>query len=96
MIIPGRSVSKSTLEVTACDAKFLEHVQCYVTLGASRRGDVVINLVSPSGTRSNLIARRPKDYSRSGFNDWPFLTVSWFWFNFKQVDDFSSHFYGCF
>ena len=74
----GRTVAKSTIEVTDCDSgnvKFLEHVQCHVTLGASRRGDVVIYLVSPSGTRSNLVARRPKDYSRAGFNDWPFLSV---------------------
>ena len=75
----GRTVAKSTIEVTDCDGgnvNFLEHVQTHVTLGASRRGDVVIWLVSPSGARSNLVARRPKDYSRAGFNDWPFLSVS--------------------
>ena len=75
----GRTVAKSTIEVSDCDGgnvNFLEHVQTHVTLGASRRGDVVIWLVSPSGARSNLVARRPKDYSRAGFNDWPFLSVS--------------------
>lgn len=59
----------------AGDVAFLEHVQAHVTLVASRRGDVQLFLVSPAGTRSQLLARRPHDSSRAGFNDWPFLTV---------------------
>jgi subtilisin-like proprotein convertase family protein len=55
--------------------KYLEHVQAHVTLAASKRGDVQISLTSPKGTKSLLIDKRPKDYSRAGFNDWPFLTV---------------------
>ena len=46
-----------------------------MTLAASKRGDVLIHLISPLGTRSNLIAKRPRDYSRAGFNDWPFMSV---------------------
>ncbi len=78
LIVPGRSISKTEIVVEgACDkVNVLEHVQAHVTLAASKRGDVQIFLVSPSGTRSNLVAKRPRDYSRAGFNDWPFMTVS--------------------
>lgn len=76
LLVPGRSVSKTKMEVSSCDnVKFLEHVRVHVTLAATKRGDVRIFVVSPSGTRSNLLAKRPRDYSRAGFNDWPFLTV---------------------
>ena len=58
--------------------KFLEHVQAKVTLTASRRGDMHIYLTSPSGTRATLLAQRPMDNSRQGFQKWPFMSVhSW-------------------
>lgn len=78
LIIPGKSVSKASINIAGCESEVavLEHVQAQVTLSSSKRGDVIIYLVSPSGTRSNLIAKRPRDYSRSGFQAWPFLTVS--------------------
>ena len=77
IFIQGKSSQKSILTVKACDSlNFIEHVQAHVTLMASRRGDVKISLTSPKGTKSLLIAKRPKDYSRAGFQDWPFLTVS--------------------
>jgi len=77
--IPGKSKRSAKMSVTdAGDVKFLEHVQVHVTLVASRRGDVQLFATSPGGTRSQLLARRPHDASRAGFNDWPFLTVfSW-------------------
>ena len=76
LMIPPKSSQKSTIHVRACDdLGFLEHVQAHVTLAASKRGDVQISLTSPKGTKSLLIAKRPKDYSRAGFTDWPFLTV---------------------
>ena len=71
------TIGQSTIRVDNCDGlQYIEHIQAHVTLGAVKRGDVQIWLVSPKGTRSNLIGKRPKDYSRAGFNDWPFLTVS--------------------
>ena len=76
MLIDGKTRSKSSQEITDCDkVKYLEHVQVHVTLSATKRGDVQINLISPSGTKSTLIDKRIKDYSRTGFNDWPFLSV---------------------
>ena len=77
IFVQGGTSQKSTIHVSACDdLNFIEHVQAHVTLGAAKRGDVRIYLTSPKGTKSLLIAKRPKDYSRAGFNDWPFLTVS--------------------
>uniref|UniRef100_A0A8C6YDG2 Tyrosine-protein kinase n=1 Tax=Naja naja TaxID=35670 RepID=A0A8C6YDG2_NAJNA len=56
----------------------LEHVQARLTLSYNRRGDLAIHLVSPMGTRSTLLAARPRDYSADGFNDWAFMTThSW-------------------
>jgi subtilisin-like proprotein convertase family protein len=77
LYVDGKTRNKSTLEIKDCDkVNYLEHVQVHVTLSATKRGDVQINLISPSGTKSTLIDKRIKDYSRSGFNDWPFLSVN--------------------
>ena len=58
--------------------KVLEHVQARVTVEASKRGDLSIYLTSPSGTKSTLLPRRPRDYHSEGFRDWEFLSVhSW-------------------
>ncbi|XP_021944042.1 furin-like protease 1, isoforms 1/1-X/2 isoform X2 [Folsomia candida] len=77
--IPAKSKVTLELKVTDCPGvRFLEHVQAKVTLMSGRRGDLQIYLVSPSGTRSVLLAHRRHDLNRSGFTDWPFMTVhSW-------------------
>lgn len=54
---------------------FLEHVQSKISLSASRRGDIKIDLISPSGTKSTLLAPRTHDNSHAGFQVWPFMTV---------------------
>lgn len=74
-LIPANSHVEMTLDVKCDKVKFLEHVQAKITLTATRRGDIHIYLTSPSGTRSTLLAQRPMDNSRSGFNAWPFMTV---------------------
>ncbi|KAK3097564.1 hypothetical protein FSP39_010877 [Pinctada imbricata] len=56
----------------------LEHVQAQVTLSYYRRGNLIIHLTSPSGTRSTLLPKRPSDMSHGGFNQWAFLSVQ-FW-----------------
>lgn len=55
--------------------RYLEHVQIIITLTAQRRGDLEIYLTSPSGTRSVMLARRPRDDSSDGFNNWTFMTT---------------------
>ncbi|XP_046890414.1 furin (paired basic amino acid cleaving enzyme) b isoform X1 [Hypomesus transpacificus] len=56
----------------------LEHVQARLSLSYTHRGSLAIHLSSPLGTRSTLLADRPKDSSSEGFNDWAFMTThSW-------------------
>ncbi|XP_053368611.1 furin (paired basic amino acid cleaving enzyme) a [Clarias gariepinus] len=72
-----------TKTVDACLGKSnfvssLEHVQAQLTMSYNRRGNLGIYLISPQGTRSTLLAPRPRDYSSEGFNDWAFMTThSW-------------------
>uniref|UniRef100_A0A671L2D6 Proprotein convertase subtilisin/kexin type 6-like n=1 Tax=Sinocyclocheilus anshuiensis TaxID=1608454 RepID=A0A671L2D6_9TELE len=54
---------------------FLEHVVVRVLIVHPRRGDLEIGLVSPSGTRSQLLAQRLFDNSNEGFRNWEFMTV---------------------
>lgn len=55
---------------------FIEHVQAYITLRASRRGDVNIFLTSPMGTTSMILSKRDGDAdSDRGFTNWPFMTT---------------------
>ncbi|XP_025076934.1 furin-like protease kpc-1 [Pomacea canaliculata] len=60
------------------EVRYLEHVQCRIEMSYGRRGDIVIHLTSPQGTRSTLLPRRPNDLSSDGFRGWPFLSVH-FW-----------------
>lgn len=57
---------------------YLEHVQVIVDIEYSSRGSLDIFLVSPSGTVSSLLSRRPLDTSRQGFDKWPLMSVH-FW-----------------
>ncbi|RXN20554.1 pro convertase subtilisin kexin type 6 isoform X1 [Labeo rohita] len=54
---------------------FLEHVVVRVLIVHPRRGDLEISLISPSGTRSQLLAQRLFDNSNEGFRNWEFMTV---------------------
>ena len=56
----------------------MEHVQLVLSVSYRRRGDMVIDLVSPQGTTSRLLAKRPLDSSSDGLVKWPFTTVE-FW-----------------
>jgi proprotein convertase subtilisin/kexin type 2 len=70
-----------SITTTACkdlpnQINYLEHVQAFITLRATRRGAVKILLVSPMNTTSLLLGTRPKDDdSKSGFTKWPFMTT---------------------
>ena len=56
----------------------LEHVQLVLSVKLRRRGDMVIDLTSPQGTTSRLLAKRPADDSTDGLDKWPFTSVE-FW-----------------
>uniref|UniRef100_A0A1B6GHW2 furin n=2 Tax=Proconiini TaxID=565685 RepID=A0A1B6GHW2_9HEMI len=78
----GSSLTVS-MDVNACigtlnEVRFLEHVQCKVTLRFFPRGNLRLLLTSPMGTTSTLLFERPRDVVSSNFDDWPFLSVH-FW-----------------
>jgi subtilisin-like proprotein convertase family protein len=60
------------------EVNYLEHVQVKITLNYHRRGNAVIHITSPSGTRSTVLPHRPNDMMKGGFRDWAFLSVH-FW-----------------
>jgi len=74
--IPPKGTLSLKLNVKDCTGvNYLEHVQAKITLMSQRRGDLQIQLTSPAGTKSTLLARRPHDISRAGFDSWPFMSV---------------------
>ncbi|XP_054466040.1 proprotein convertase subtilisin/kexin type 6-like isoform X2 [Anoplopoma fimbria] len=79
----GQSLNSSTT-TSGCSEEpdqhvdYLEHVVVKVLIVHPRRGDMEINLISPSGTRSQLLAKRLFDSSNEGFRNWEFMTVH-FW-----------------
>lgn len=64
------------LDTNACvgsptEINYLEHVQAVITLNSSRRGDTTLYLISPSGTRTMILSRRPNDSdNKDGFTNW--------------------------
>lgn len=83
--IPGSHLGKVKvfMDVDGCagsnsEIRFLEHVQCKISLRFFPRGNLRIQLTSPMGTTSVLLFERPRDVSASNFDDWPFLSIH-FW-----------------
>ena len=61
--------------------QFLEHVVVQISVALSvnlARGDLQIELTSPSGTLSVLLQPRPLDNKPGEYVDWPFMSVM-FW-----------------
>lgn len=79
--IPSNGTLALTIDTTACagtgtQVNYIEHVQAVISLNSTRRGDVIMYLISPMGTRSLILSRRPKDDdSKDGFTKWPFMTT---------------------
>lgn len=87
--IKGKSVKSFWLNLnensfkennSKCDTnlKHLEHVVATLTIESGVRGQLNIDLLSPSQTRSNLLKYRNQDMSNEGFKSWPFMSVH-FW-----------------
>lgn len=70
-----------TIKTDACkgtgsEVNYIEHIQAIITLNSTRRGDLILHLTSPMGTRSMILNRRPfDDDSKNGFVRWPFMTT---------------------
>lgn len=79
--IPTKDTVKLTIDTDSCkngnsEVNYIEHVQAILTLNATRRGDLILFLTSPSGTKSMILNRRPlDDDSKNGFVRWPFMTT---------------------
>lgn len=54
--------------------RYLEHVQARVMFQSDKRGALEIFLTSPSGLKSQLLTRRPRDTDNNEI-DWFFMTV---------------------
>uniref|UniRef100_A0A8C7CDG4 Proprotein convertase subtilisin/kexin type 5b n=1 Tax=Oncorhynchus kisutch TaxID=8019 RepID=A0A8C7CDG4_ONCKI len=72
-----RSVYKATgcIDNSNHHVIYLEHVIVRITITHPRRGDLSINLTSPSGTKSQLLGNRLFDHSMEGFKNWEFMTT---------------------
>jgi len=79
--IPADGQLVLELDTEACvgmptEINYLEHVQAIISLNSSRRGDTTLYLISPSGTPTMILSRRPKDdEAKDGFTNWPFMTT---------------------
>uniref|UniRef100_T1IUB0 P/Homo B domain-containing protein n=1 Tax=Strigamia maritima TaxID=126957 RepID=T1IUB0_STRMM len=56
----------------------LEYVEFKLYVQHRCRGNLEIFFISPSGTESQVLTRRPRDCSDEGFDQWPFTSVH-FW-----------------
>lgn len=79
--IPSEGNLTLTIDTNSClgqknEVNYLEHVQAFISLKSSRRGNTIIYITSPIGTRSLLLSKRPLDTdSEKGFHKWPFMTT---------------------
>jgi proprotein convertase subtilisin/kexin type 2 len=79
--IPTGEPLTLVIDTEACkgsssEVNYIEHVQAIITLNSTRRGDLIIHLTSPMGTRSMILNRRPfDDDNKNGFVRWPFMTT---------------------
>ena len=61
--------------LTADNFEKVEHVQILMNLTHQRRGDVVIDLISPTGQVSHICTKRKFDTSADGMVGWYFMSV---------------------
>lgn len=57
----------------------LEHINVKVWIEHTRRGDVEVEVRSPSGIKSVLAAKRQYDTATTGFPGWTFMSVKHWW-----------------
>ncbi|KAM6245651.1 proprotein convertase subtilisin/kexin type 6 isoform 1-T1 [Spheniscus humboldti] len=74
-VLRASTLSSACAEHRDQHVLYLEHVVVRLSISHPRRGDLQISLVSPAGTRSQLLARRVFDHSNEGFKGWEFMTV---------------------
>ena len=60
----------------------LEHITVTINVSHTRRGDLSVELVSPSGVVSYLSTPRMLDMHKTGYQDWEFMSVAHWYFPF--------------
>ncbi|XP_053611965.1 neuroendocrine convertase 1-like isoform X2 [Plodia interpunctella] len=60
----------------SCSVNHIEHVEMIINVQYTRRGALQIYLVSPMGTKVQVLSARPRDASTAGFVDWPLTSVA--------------------
>jgi len=75
----GDSSIELEIDTKACGTiNYIEHVQAFISIQSTRRGDITINMTSPIDTESQLLQRRPRDDDKqTGLRDWPFVSVQY-------------------
>ncbi|KAG0164189.1 pheromone processing endoprotease [Apophysomyces sp. BC1034] len=78
--VKNKKPLRSTVEVTeemvkAAGLRRLEHITATVSIEHEQRGNLVINLESPSKVESQLATERRMDRSADGVKDWKFMSV---------------------
>ncbi|KAF8469631.1 peptidase S8/S53 domain-containing protein [Kalaharituber pfeilii] len=79
--IPEGSVGlRSHISINAEDLKSanferVEHVTVTINLRHQRRGDVMVDLISPKGIVSHIATARRDDNSPHGYDNWTFMSV---------------------
>uniref|UniRef100_A0A915PEJ1 P/Homo B domain-containing protein n=1 Tax=Setaria digitata TaxID=48799 RepID=A0A915PEJ1_9BILA len=57
------------------EVNFLEHIQLVLDAYYPIRGHLSISIISPNGTKTQLLSVRREDKSSAGFRHWPFMSV---------------------
>ncbi|CAH2049099.1 unnamed protein product, partial [Iphiclides podalirius] len=75
-IISSKEIFEVTVTVENCAVNYIEHVELILNAKYSRRGALEIYLVSPQGTKVQILSARPRDTSTAGFVNWPLTSVA--------------------
>ncbi|KAF0992607.1 hypothetical protein HZS_6281, partial [Henneguya salminicola] len=81
--IPVKNKLEINFETEACSKtenviNSLEHVVLTISLVHHRRGSISIDLISPTGSPSQILSTRRYDTSEEGLDEWNFMSVH-FW-----------------
>jgi len=73
--ISENDIVETVFDVSECEIDSLEHVQVIINVEHHNRGAIEVVLVSPSSTKTRLLAPRPNDISEKGFSNWSLMSV---------------------
>ncbi|KAJ7766898.1 peptidase S8/S53 domain-containing protein [Mycena metata] len=72
-IVSWMTVTRQMVE--EANMEKLEHINVKVWIDHTRRGDVEVEVVSPTGIRSVLAGKRSGDAAKTGYPGWTFMSV---------------------